>query len=350
LAGGLYSAFVSTYVFDNVTNTLTFSRNSPTGQSPSWITLDPRNRSHLYAINDQSTGALQAYTIDSQGYLSSPTDTISSGGDGPAHAAVLSSGAVAVVNYNSGTGRIIPTQSNGLKFDTSASTLSFPRGGNVSHPHQIVEYNDELLIPDLGEDTIWRLRKGSNNVYSIQGSIPQPTGSGPRHIAINNERLFVLHELASTLSVSDLPASPSAVAQTFASVSIVAPNPPAGSKWQAAEILIPPTSNDFPTPYIYVSNRNTGSPLSQTPGDSIAIFEHVNKGQANEGLKLINQVYTGLEQIRGMQFSASGDYLVASGVVGTGGVIMFQRTDGGRNLVKVASNTNVPTRTSFIWL
>ena len=300
-------------------------------------------------------------------------DTVSSGGDLPAFAVALSTGSVAVMNYNSGNGRIVPTTSGAQKFDNSAPVITFPKSsGPVSHPHMALQYNDEVLIPDLGQDTVWRLKQsGTNGAYAIQGSIPQPKGSGPRHIAIHgmcfgfrisilliiwlsalDDRLFTIHELSSTLSVQSIPSAPNGTATTFATSSIVPSNPPAGAVWAAAEILIPKPSTKFPTPYIYVSNRNTGS---QGPnGDSIAIFEHVNKGTPNEGLTLINQVYTGLNQIRGMEFGNPADggdeFLVASGVAGSGGVIVMQRVDGGKNLKLLVRNNNIATRTSFVWL
>jgi len=353
LAGG-YDVFVATYLFNSATSSLTLQSKSPTGSDPSWITLNPANRSLLYAVNEISgAGALQSFNIKSDGTLSAALDTVSSGGSSPAFTTALSTGSVAVMNYDTGNGKIIPTTSQETQFSTSAPLITFPKpAGGVSHPHMALENAGEVLVPDLGGDTIWRLKQNAAGTYAIQGSIPQPQGSGPRHIAIFNNRLFTLHELASTLSVQTLPAQPNGTATTFATVSIIPPNPPAGALWAAAEILIPPPTTAFPTPYIYVSNRNTGT---QAPtGDSIAIFEHVNQGLPNEGLNLVNQVYTGLDQIRGMEFGNAdqgGDqFLIASGVAGTGGVIVLQRTNSGRNLTIVARNLDIPTRTSFVWL
>ena len=71
-------------------------------------------------------------------------------------------------------------------------------------------------------------------------------------------------------------------------------------------------------------------------------------------LTLVAQVYTGLNQIRGMEIGNAENggeaYLVAGGVVGTGGVVVFKRTNGGMGLMEVARNTDVPTRSTFVWL
>ncbi|KAJ6611226.1 hypothetical protein B0H10DRAFT_2224320, partial [Mycena sp. CBHHK59/15] len=187
--------------------------------------------------------------------------------------------------------------------------------------------------------------------WKIQGQIPQPKGSGPRHIAISNDRLYTLHELASTLTVQAIPTAPNGTSSIISSTSIIPANPPAGAVWAAAEILIPPPSPQFPRQYIYVSNRNTGV---QTPtGDSIAIFENVNQGTPRELLQLVTQVYTGLDQIRGMEIGSAvpggEEFLLAGGVAGTAGVVVFRRVNGGRGLEEVVRNTDIPTRTSFVW-
>jgi hypothetical protein len=167
-----------------------------------------------------------------------------------------------------------------------------------------------------------------------------------------DDRLFTLHELASTLTVQAIPTAPNGTSSIIDTVSIIPPDPPAGALWAAGEIQIPTPTKRFPVPYIYASNRNTG--VSDPRGDSIAIFEHVGRGTKNEGLKLVKQVFTGINQIRGMEFgpAAAGgeEFLVAAGVVGTAGTLVFRRTEGGRNLELVAKNLDIPTRTSFVWI
>jgi hypothetical protein len=69
---------------------------------------------------------------------------------------------------------------------------------------------------------------------------------------------------------------------------------------------------------------------------------------------LINQVFTGLDEVRGMEIgnrdNGGEEYLMAGASSGTGGVAIFRRTEGGRNLELVVRNQDVPTRTSFVWL
>lgn len=105
---------------------------------------------HPSAVNETPTGALQSFTINADGTLSTPQDTVSTEGDSPAFAAALSTGEVGVMNYNTGNGRFIPTTGSPSTFDKDAPTISFPRPpGAVSHPHMALEYGDEVFVPDL---------------------------------------------------------------------------------------------------------------------------------------------------------------------------------------------------------
>jgi hypothetical protein len=119
-----------------------------------------------------------------------------------------------------------------------------------------------------------------------------------------------------------------------------------GAKFAAAEVLIPCPNEAFPSTLVYASNRNTG--INNDPrGDSIAVLALDTNGK----LEMINQFFTGLKQVRGMQFGGPNNkFLVASGVVGDGGVIVFERVGQGDTFVRVASNRDVPNLTSFVWV
>ncbi|KAH7890467.1 Lactonase, 7-bladed beta-propeller-domain-containing protein [Phlebopus sp. FC_14] len=353
LAGG-YTSFIASYLFNTDDRTLTYLNQYTTGDNPSWITSHPTNKSILYATNENvPSGALQSFTVGAQGAITL-VDTIASGGAGPPYCAALSTGQVAIVNYNSGTARVVPTTTDPLHFSNDSAIVTFPvpitGTQGMSEPHMTYQYYDELFIPDKGNDKIWRLGEvdGQPGNFTAHGDIQQPIGSGPRHIRIRDNMLYTLHELSSTLTLQAVPTAPNGTTTILSNVSIIPPDPPAGSAFAAAEILIPPPTAKYPIPYIYVSNRNTG--VQDTRGDTIAIFKNVN-----DNLVLANQIYTGLDQIRGMmsgeQAGKGGEaYIVAAGYAGTAGVKVFKRTEGGANLEEVAVNTVIPTRTSFVWL
>ncbi|KAH9896868.1 putative isomerase YbhE [Cubamyces lactineus] len=343
LAGG-YTSFVASYLFNSDTNALTLLNQSPTGANPSWISLHPTNKSILYAVNEDSPGNLQSFIIGKDGLLSSPIDTISSEGNSPAFTTPLSTGQVAIMNYDTGNGLIVPTEKgNPLEFVPEYSLITFD--APVSHPHMALEHGSEVFVPDLGADKIWRLvEDGAPGNWRIQGQIDQPKGSGPRHIATRGNMLFTVHELASTLTQQLIPPGPNGTTTPLiANFSILPPGLPQGAAMAGAEILITEPSAHFPEPFVYVSNRNTG--VQDPRGDAIAIF------RLEPRLSLVGFVYTGLDQIRGMQLGGpEKEFLIASGVAGDGGVIMLKRTEGGRNLTLLTRNLEVPTRTSFVWL
>ncbi|EKM53237.1 uncharacterized protein PHACADRAFT_147588 [Phanerochaete carnosa HHB-10118-sp] len=341
LAGG-YTSFVVSYLFNSDASTLTVLNQSPTGANPSWISLHPTNKSILYATNEDEPGALQSFTIGSQGVLDL-IDTVPSGGDAPAFTTALNNGQVAIMNYNTGNGKIIPTTSDPLHFTTDAPLITFP-SVNQSHPHMALQHDSEVFIPDLGADKVWRLvEDGAPGNWKIQGFIQQPTGSGPRHIATRGDTLYVLHELSSTLTQQLIPAPPNGTTPLIANASILPPTFPAGSDFHAAELLLTEPTASFPQPLAYASNRNTGN--VDPRGDTIAIFA------LEPQLTLLTQVYTGLDQVRGMRlFGPENEFLIAAGVAGSAGTKVFKRVNGGQDLELVVTNTDITQRSSFVWL
>ncbi|KAF8882109.1 Lactonase, 7-bladed beta-propeller-domain-containing protein [Infundibulicybe gibba] len=347
LAGG-FTQFIASYLFDSSSNTLTLVKQNPTGENPSWIASHPKNTSILYAVNEKSPiGNLQSFIVGAGGGLTL-VDTVSSDGDSPTYTAMLSSGEITGMNYGSPNCAIVPTlPGDPLRFKKDTTNVEFPVNGGPSNPHMSLEYKGEVFVPDLGADKIWRLKKGSNGQFSVQGHIKAESGSGPRHIAISDNVLFTITEKTSTLTAQRIPQQPDCPAlPLLASASIVPPNPPTGSKFAAAEILISTPSNKFPTPLIYVSNRNIGT-AKDPRGDTIAIYEFqggINSDPSTqEGkrmvrraapkFKLLAQVYTGLTQIRSMSLGRAvdgGDEFLIAGGNAAGGVAVFKRVNGGR--------------------
>ncbi|KAI0826618.1 putative isomerase YbhE [Trametes gibbosa] len=369
LAGG-YSSFIATYLFNSDAKTLALLSQSPTGQNPSWIDLHPTNKSILYATNENTEGALQSFFVKQDGSLTAAIGQTSSGGNGPAFAVPLSTGEVAVMNFGSGNGLVVPTEKDPLEFTEGAPLISFD--APVSHPHMALEVGSEVFVPDLGADTIWRLAPtGPPGAFKVTGQIAQPAGSGPRHIVVRGDQLYTVHELSSTLTQQTIPPASSAGAGSgsgsgaalTANLSVIPPGLPAGASMAAGEILLAEASSSSssssstssnttsaraPQAFIYVSNRNVGVPDPR--GDAIAIFA------LEPALTLVKHVFTGLDQIRGMELSGGGgnggdaEFLVAAGVAGDAGVVVFRRTNGGADLELVATNKEVPTRSSFVWL
>ncbi|KAJ8462487.1 hypothetical protein ONZ51_g10876 [Trametes cubensis] len=342
LAGG-YTSFVASYLFNSDTNALTLLNQSPTGPNPSWISLLP-HKHILYAINEDSPGGLQSFRIGENGLLSSAIDTINAEGNTSAFTAPLSTGQVAIVNYGSGNALIVSTEeSDPAQFTTEYSLITFD--APVSNPHMVLEHGSEVFIPDLGADRIWRLAESDTpGNWKVQGQIDQPTGSGPRHIVTRGNTLYTVHQTSNTLTQQRIPPAPNGTSTTLiANISILPPGLPEGAAMAGAEVLLAERSEHYAESFIYVSNRNTG--VQDPRGDAIAIF------RVEPRLSLVGFVYTGLQQVRGMQLGGpEKEFLIAGGVAGDAGVIMLKRTEGGRNLTLLARNAEIPTRASFVWL
>lgn len=183
----------------------------------------------------------------------------------------------------------------------------------------------------------------------IEGEITQPPGSGPRHAVISDNILITLHEYSSTITSQFIPSSSQNSSDLISSIYIVPTDQASlpGAKFAAAEVLIPSPNDAFPLNLVYASNRNVGTNITDPRGDSVAILSLGTDGT----LQLVNQFFTGLQQVRGMQFGGPDDrYLVASGAAGNGAVVVFERTGEGEQFVQVAMNPDIQNLTSFVWI
>ncbi|KAJ7032565.1 Lactonase, 7-bladed beta-propeller-domain-containing protein [Mycena alexandri] len=342
---GGYTSFIVSYLFDTQTSALTYLDTIPTTANPSWLTPHLTNPNIIYAVNELGpVGALQAYATSPSGGLTFLNE-VSSGGNGPAFCAPLSTGQVAIMNYGSGNGEIIPTVNDGTGFDNSTSVLvTFaPPPGGASNPHMAWEYKNEVFIPDLGGDKLWRIgQTGAPGNFSIHGFIEHPKGTGPRHMSILDDYIYVIHETANLITKQAVPVYPNGTSPFVANATSLPADRPANSTFAAAELILREPTAAYPHPYIYVSNRNIGT-TPDPRGDTIGIFDPT-------GLKVVNQVYTGLVNIRGMALGvgeAGQAYLVAMGAV-SGGMVIYKRTEGGAALEEVARNSSAVARTASV--
>jgi 6-phosphogluconolactonase (cycloisomerase 2 family) len=171
--------------------------------------------------------------------------------------------------------------------------------------------------------------------------------------------LYTVHELANTITQQTIPTKPgNDFPALIANISTLPVDVPPGSTHTAAELLISPLSPNAKvhvdtgtgeecTRYLYASNRNNSPNVTQFDplGDTIAIFA------TSPQLHVVNQVHTGLQQIRGMQLSNDGKYIAAAGLTG-GGIAVFEVTKGGANLELRARYNGAGTvqLSSFVWL
>jgi len=341
LVGG-YTTFITALSFSTSptgAGSLTVLGQSPAGSNPSWIAANPTNTSVIYAAQENDAGQVLSFTLNPNTGSLTRTGTVSSGGSGPAYLAALASGEeIVVANYGSGSVSDILLGGDVSQLP-SAPKQVLNVTGSGSHPHEIVEYlkGEELLVPDLGSDKVWRLTRGMGGAWQFSGSIQQPTGSGPRHIVPLGGDLYTLHETANTLTQQTLPPLGSAIEPTTIATLSILPEG-ASASMAAGELLLSPQNDKFPTQYLYATNRLDTNP----EGDTIAIF-------SLNPLTLVKQFRTGLMQLRGAAIGGpDGAYLVAGGLVG-GGVAVFERIDGGADLQVVARLPTVLNSSAFVF-
>ncbi|CAE7135937.1 unnamed protein product [Rhizoctonia solani] len=345
---GAYGSFITSVRFDTSSPNLAVLGTSASGTNPSWVNTHPLNKSILISTNEVNpVGGLSTFLItDRTNGVAVRSSTASTGADPAFIVGLAKNRQVAVMDYSGGSGSFIPLKDDLLTLDESkAQRIKF--NAAVSHPHMALEYGDEILIPDLGADKIWRLKQSTATQagvpnWAVQGFVSQVQGSGPRHIAVSGGILYTLNEVKSTLVSQTLPPlGSSEQPKTVSSVSIV----PAGadsSTFGAAELIL-----DEKRGLLYASNRN----LAQTPdprGDTIAIFSFDKTGN----LTLVNQVFTGLNQIRAMSQGGDDTEYIAAGGLRGGGLVVYEKINNGRDLQQRArlAAGSVDQPASFAWL
>ncbi|KAF8687908.1 isomerase YbhE, partial [Rhizoctonia solani] len=341
LVGGYTSALTTLSFTSGNTNLPTVSTISTT--NPSWITAHPTNKSVIFATQDSYFGGVQSFLVGSQGQLTKIA-SVSTGGDSPAHMIVSKDGnEIVVMNYNSGTGLNVPLTGDKSRFGTAYPIIKFTGSGpnpsrqTSSHPHAIIQYGNEYLVPDLGSDKIWRLTKSSSGALQNSGYIQQPLGSGPRHGVIDGNTLYTIHELSNTVIQQTIPALGSnSQAPIIANISILPTDSNNPSAHTAAELILSPVTSAFPKQYLYATNRGDSS-------DAITIID-----PANNGLRIVKQFRTGLSSMRGAALSPDGTYLVTGGQY-NGLVVVYERINGGADLKEVARASGFNQPFSFLW-
>jgi len=267
--------------FDPNTGRLTDPELAAETRNPSFLAIHP-SQPWLYAVGElaefegQRTGAVSAYRMDPQSGKLELINRQSSGGTGPCHLVVDSSGRfVLVANYGGGSVASLPVNSSGgleppVCVIRQEGRSVHPTRQTTPHAHQIdfSPGKDIVLVPDLGLDKVllfrWSPGEGKLTEYDPP-FVTVPAGSGPRHFAYHptGRALYVLNELTATVSVFECASGvPGRLVETVSGL----PQGFTGSN-TAAEIVVHPSGR-----FLYTSNRGH---------DSVAVFR-----VADHGLKI----------------------------------------------------------------
>lgn len=261
--------------FDSATGKLSEPELAAETQSPSFLAVNPAGK-FLYAVGEVNDiqgkrgGAVSAFAIDGKTGKLTALNQQASGGTGPCHVSVDTSGkCVLVANYGSGSIASLPVKTDGSLGEAVSVIQHAGSGVNPSrqagpHAHFIVPSPDNrfALTCDLGLDKIL--------IYPLDAAAAKLTtntppftsvaaGAGPRHLAFSTDGKFVyvINEMKLAITVFTYAAATAAMTevQTF---STLPADYVATGKDSCAEIAVHPNGK-----FVYGSNRGH---------DSIAVF------------------------------------------------------------------------------
>ncbi len=183
--------------------------------NPSFLALDARRR-RLYAVNELSEGTVSAFARDpATGMLAELNRELAHGAD-PCYISLAAGDRYALVaNYTGGTVAVLPIAADG-RLEPATSVIRYQGSGirpeqEGPHPHMVALDADgrHVLVTDLGVDRlyVYRLDTATGQLVPNEAgaaSVAADPGAGPRHFAFapGGRRLYVINELASTLTVS----------------------------------------------------------------------------------------------------------------------------------------------------
>src|SRR6266404_1903477 len=242
-------------------------------RNPTFLALHPNGR-FLYAAGEvnnfagKQSGVVSAFSVDKQTGHLTLINQQASGGTGPCHLTVDSTGkCLLVANYGSGSIAAFPIQPDGKLGEPSAVIQH--QGSSVNpqrqagpHAHFITtDPADKFaLVCDLGLDKVLVYRLDAAKHSLVANDPPAASikpGSGPRHLAFHpsGRWVYVINEMGSTLTVFAYDPKGGALAELQTVPTL--PEDFSG-KSTCAEVQVHPSGK-----FVYGSNRGH---------DSIAVF------------------------------------------------------------------------------
>ena len=265
--------------------------------NPSWLVVDRGAESnYVIAANEfaDGPGGGEISVFASSGESLNLTQQVSSRGADPCHLSV-SSDRLAVANYSGGTVALY-AYTDGVIGELVRQILHEQSGPlprqSTAHPHGAYFIGEELWIPDLGADRIYRYEARTGAGLS---PIPVSAGAGPRHLTRDGEYLVTeLNNSVCRICAGAVQASTSSLPANWSGTSITAEIQKAGD-------------------HLYVSNRGH---------DSIAVLDTAPT------LKLIQHQTTGGHHPRHFLIDPSANWLLVANK-DSDNIVALPRLDSG---------------------
>lgn len=297
--------------FDAKTGAVSDVRVAGKTLNPTFVAVHP-TRPLVFAVVAAPEGKVSSFAVEADGNLRLLNE-VSSKGNGPAHVQIDRTGKwVSTANFGSGSVAVYRIEADGRLSEAVDSAQHAGKGPHATRqagPHAHSTYfsadNKTMYAADLGIDEVkvYGFEAGSGKL-TAGAPLKTPAGAGPRHLALGKKRVYVLNEIASTVSVFEsgkLVETVNALPEGFTGDS------------SAAEIVI-----DKREKFLYASNRGA---------DTIAVF------RIGSTLKKVGDVKVG-KIPRGFVLSPDGRFLIAGSQ--TENTIQVYRVDGKTGMLTAA--------------
>lgn len=210
--------------FDPETGEMTDGGVAARTPGPSFLAFRPEPPT-VYAVNERAEGTLTAFRVGGDASLAE-LGAVPTGGGSPCHVRDLGPEQVAVANYADGVVSFVPTAQDGTPAGP-VGRFAHRGGGPVTdrqegpHAHSTAVVEDSadprlryLLAADLGTDELrvhhYAVPGGATGPEGAAAPRPEegllrtvqlPPGTGPRHMAVNGQYVYVAGELDSRVHV-----------------------------------------------------------------------------------------------------------------------------------------------------
>lgn len=292
--------------FDPVTGKLSAPELAAATDNPTYVTFSPSGKilyatNEVYRLNQEATGAVSAFAINSASGRLALINQVAAQGTGTCHATVDRSGTrLFVANFGSGSVAVFPLDADGA---IRPASDSFQDRGSGPNPRQAAPHAHAFNVtPDgrfafaseFGTDRLLGFRLTDDAHFA---GPPTETklapGSAPRHLAFHPDAPFAysVNEIDSTITTLRYDSGRGTMT-ALETVSAL----PAGftGRNTSAEIVVHPSGK-----FLYASNRGH---------HSVAVFAIGADGR----LRLTGHASSGGRTPRGFSVDPTGRWLIAA--------------------------------------
>jgi 6-phosphogluconolactonase len=309
--------------------------------SPSFLAIHP-NRRFLYAVGEignfggKKSGAVSSFSIDPATGKLALLNQQASGGDGPCHLVVDSTGKnVLVANYGGGSISALPIKADG---SLAESTAFIQHQGSGATPRQSAPHahsinldsgNRFAAVADLGLDKVLIYRfdpaKGTLTPNDPPSASVKP-GAGPRHFAFHpkSAHAYVINEIQCTMTAFSYDPQRGELKE-IQTISTLPPQETVKSGYSTAEVQVHPSGK-----FLYGSNRGHDTIVAYAIDEKTGRLTYV-ENESTQG-----------KTPRNFGIDPTGTFLLAENQ-GSGTIVVFRIDPATGQLNATGNSIEVPS-------